>query len=162
GGRAQGRYQPLMMLGYPKSLQSKLLAVVLLTTLVALGIALGAMVAYGLRTYHKTWLADVETQAQLLGQATAPALTFDDVKVAREVGEQRDYSRRARRLSDDEVGTLVDSFNAMMAEIEKRSVENEASIRNLALEMNQRHVAQQEVMRLNRELEQRVRERTAQ
>src|SRR5205823_6430598 len=72
------------MFGYPKSLQSKLLAVVLLITLAALGIALAAMVAYGLRAYHKTWLADVETQAELLGQATAPALTFDDAKVARE------------------------------------------------------------------------------
>jgi len=273
-----------MMRGYPKSLRLKLLAVVLLTTLVAVGIALAAMVAYGLLAYHKTWLTDVETQAELLGQTTAPALTFDDAKVAREnlnllrlrpqiraaavydargalfatypagaaestfpkvpegdrvqvsdrhlivfkrivdggetlgtvylradyelydhvldyagiavavamvamlaafllslwlqrivtrpvlaiaqvareVAEQRDYSRRAKRLSDDEVGTLVDSFNDMMAEIEKRSLENEASIRDLALEMNERRLAQQEVMRLNEGLEQRVGERTAQ
>jgi CheY-like chemotaxis protein len=39
----------------------------------------------------------------------------------------RDYSERATETSDDEVGTLVESFNAMLAEIERRTVESEAA-----------------------------------
>jgi len=268
----------------PRSLGAKLVAVVLLTTLVALLVALGAMVAYDLRAYHQAWLADISTQAELLGQTTAPALAFDDAKlarenlnllrfrpqvraaavftttgktfasysvsasenrfpkapegdgvsvrgrdlvvfkrvvangetlgvvylradyelydrvqsyagiavavavvamlvafvlsswlqkivtrpilaighIAREVVEQRDYSRRAERLSDDEVGELVVAFNGMMAEIERRTDEVESSLRANSLEVAERRAAQNEVMRLNAELEQRVRDRTAQ
>lgn len=38
----------------------------------------------------------------------------------RQVRERRDYSLRVARQSQDEVGELVDSFNAMLAEIESR------------------------------------------
>ncbi len=266
------------------SLRMKLIGVVLVTTLVALLVALAAMVAYDLRAYHQAWINDMSTQAELLGQTTAPALAFDDAKlarenlnllrirpqvraaavyrasgnayatyavsasenrfprlpepdgvsvrgrdlvvfkrvvsngeilgtvylkadyelydriqtylgivtaviafamlvafalsswlqrivtrpilsvgtIAREVVEQRDYSRRAQRLSDDEVGELVGAFNDMMAEIERRTAELERSLRENANEVAERRAAQQEVMRLNTELEQRVRERTAQ
>jgi len=68
--------------------------------------------------------------------------------IAREVVEKRDYSRRAPRISEDEAAALVDSFNAMLTEIEQRT---------LALEGSKR-----EVMRLNERLEQRVQERTMQ
>ncbi|HSW05426.1 hybrid sensor histidine kinase/response regulator [Aquabacterium sp.] len=268
----------------PRSLGNKLIGVVLLTTLVALAVALGAMVAYDLRAYHQAWLSDMNTQAELLGQTTAPALSFDDAKlarenlnllrlrpqvraaavygatgalfasyaataaetrlpkmpepdgvhvrgqdlvvfkrivsngeilgtvylradyelydrvrsyggialavaltamlvafvlsarlqkivtrpilaistIAREVIEQKDYSRRAERLSDDEVGELVMSFNGMMAEIQRRTDELERSLAENAREVVERRAVQQEVMRLNTELEQRVRDRTAQ
>ena len=66
------------------SLPRKLLLVILLTTLVAVVVALGAMVAYDLRAYHRGWVDDLSTQAQLLGHTTAPALEFDDARVARE------------------------------------------------------------------------------
>jgi signal transduction histidine kinase/ActR/RegA family two-component response regulator len=266
------------------SLRMKLIGVVLVTTLVALLVALAAMVAYDLHAYHQAWVNDMSTQAELLGQTSAPALAFDDAKlarenlnllrirpqvraaavylasgnvfatyaasasenrfprlpepdgvsvrggdlvvfkrvisngeilgtvylkadyelydrvqtylgiaaaviafamlvafalsswlqrivtrpilsvgkIAREVVEQRDYSRRAQRLSDDEVGELVGAFNDMMAEIERRTAELERSLRDNAIEVAERRAAQQEVMRLNTELEQRVRERTAQ
>jgi signal transduction histidine kinase len=62
-------------------------------------------------------------------------------KVARDVMQRQDYSRRAPKATDDEVGLLADSFNGMLGEIEKRS---------------------HEVLRLNEQLEARVRERTAQ
>jgi signal transduction histidine kinase/ActR/RegA family two-component response regulator len=68
--------------------------------------------------------------------------------IAREVVQKRDYSRRAPRISEDEAAALVDSFNAMLTEIEQRT---------LALESSK-----QEVMRLNEELEGRVQERTMQ
>ncbi|HEY1231578.1 MAG TPA: ATP-binding protein, partial [Ramlibacter sp.] len=68
--------------------------------------------------------------------------------IAREVVEKRDYSRRAPRISEDEAAALVDSFNAMLTEIEQRTLAVEGS--------------KQEVMRLNERLEQRVQERTMQ
>jgi len=266
------------------SLQAKLVGVVLLTTLVALVVALGAMIAYDLRAYHRSWVNDMAAQAQLLGQTTATALAFDDSKVAtnhlavlqsrpqvraaalydargklfatytanddrtafpaapeaegvriqqrellvftpvfengelvgtvylradyelydrilsyaliavvvlavamvvayltsmrlqrlvtrpilsianvaREVVQQRDYSRRAEKMSDDEVGALVESFNDMMAETERRALENEAALAEVAREVSERRVAQQEVMRLNEQLELRVHDRTSQ
>ena len=273
-----------MTLPWPRSLQAKLIALVLLTTLAALAVALLAMVAYDLRAYHRAGVDDVGTQAELLGQTIAPALAFDDPKVAtdtlnllrlrpqvraavvygpggqvfatyaatpaerrfpslpeadvvrtqdrdlvvfsrvvvkgemlgtvylradyavfdrawdyagiavavaavamllayllsvrlqnivtrpilaigtiaREVVEQRDYSRRAERISDDEVGALVESFNRMMAEIERHSQENQQAFVRIEREVAERRTAQQEVMRLNEQLEHRVSERTAQ
>jgi len=251
------------------SLRRKFIVLVLLTTLVALLVALGAMAGYDLRAYHRGLIDDLNTQAALLGRNTAAALTFDDprvaqenlgllrirpqvaaaaiytargalfasyqragggaiparpeaegervegrellvfkriadggemlgtvflradyglvervldyagigaavlafsllvaflmasrmqrivihpildiARIAREVVERSDYSRRAQKQSDDEVGTLVDSFNGMLAEIERRTGALEA--------------ANREVLRLNEELEGRVRERTAQ
>ncbi len=266
------------------SLQTKLVSVVLLTTLVSLVVALAGMIAYDLRNYHQSWVGDMTTQAELLGQTTATALAFDDARVAtdnlallrsrpqvraaaiydergklfatypataasasfpprpgaagvhiegrdllvtativdkgemqgtvylradyalyehvvgyvgiaiavllvamgvawvislrlqrvvtrpvlaiattaREVLEQRDYSRRAQKMSDDEVGTLAESFNDMMAEIERRVQENEAALREIAREVNDRRQAQHEVMQLNERLEVRVQDRTAQ
>ena len=260
-----------------RSLRQKLVALVLLTTLVALVVALGAMVAYDLRVYHRGLIDDMNTQAALLGRTSAAALTFDDPRVAQEnlgllrfrsqvgaaaiytargaafarfqrEGEARgapaapeaegvrieardllvfkrivqdgefvgtvflradyemydrvldyagiaaavlalallvaflmtarmqrivthpildiariarevigrgDYSRRAQKLSEDEVGALVDSFNAMLAEIERRTGA-------LQREVAERARAEGEVLRLNEVLEARVRERTAQ
>jgi signal transduction histidine kinase/CheY-like chemotaxis protein len=249
------------------SLQRRLLGVTLLSSLLALFVALGAMVAYDLRAYHEGLLGDLQTQAELIGRSTAPALEFDDRKVAsdnlavlrlqprikaaaiygangarfaaygavgsdsllppraespgvrrssgggggdliivqditqdgrrigsvhlraeyvlydrvlsylgiaaivavvalvvamqlslrlqravvqpiiaigdvaRDVMQRQDYSRRAPRTTQDEVGTLADSFNGMLGEIERRS---------------------QQILRLNEELEARVRDRTAQ
>jgi signal transduction histidine kinase len=56
----------------------------LLNTLVAVVVALGAMVAYDLRAYHRSALDDVAAQAELLARTGAPALSFDDSKVAGE------------------------------------------------------------------------------
>jgi signal transduction histidine kinase/CheY-like chemotaxis protein len=267
-----------------RTLRLKLFAVVLFTTFVALVVALGGLLAYNLHVYRENLVADLTTQAELLGHMTAPALSFDDrrlatenlnllrlrpnvraaaiydargrpfatyavtdegrplpdlseadgvrtegwnlvlfkrivkdrevlgavylraehqlvsralsyigiaaivlavamliaflltaqlqklvtvpilaiSRIAREVVEQRDYSRRGDKLSDDEVGTLVDAFNDMLAEIERRTQELERSNQEIAREMGERTLAQQEVMRLNAGLETRVHERTAQ
>jgi len=42
------------------------------------------MVAYDLRLYRQSWVNDVNTQAELPGQMTAPALSFGDARVAKE------------------------------------------------------------------------------
>ena len=83
-------------------------------------------------------------------------------KVAQEVVEQQDYSRRADKTSEDEIGGLVESFNNMLTEIERRTQDLEESNDAIAREVAVRRRAQQEIMRLNEELEERVRERTAQ
>lgn len=85
---------------------------------------------------------------------------FAIASVAREVVERRDYSRRAEKISNDEVGLLVGAFNDMLAEIERRTADLEASSREIAHEAEERKRAQQEVMHLNADLEVRVRERT--
>ena len=278
---AIGTARPPMRWTY--SIRTKLVGVVLLTTLVALGVALGSMVAIDLSSSRQLWIDDVTTQADLLGQSSATALAFDDPKVAAEnlallhyrpqvraaavydargalfatylaageqarfpaspqadavlvdgdglvlfkriadkgdylgtvylrsidsererirgyvgiaigvallamlvavvlsswlqrivtrpilaidavagdVVEQGDYSRRAVRISNDEVGRLVDSFNRMMAEIEGRAIESRDALHALEHEVGERRQAQEEVMRLNDQLERRVADRTA-
>jgi signal transduction histidine kinase len=97
--------------------------------------------------------------ARLAHVVTAPV--FDVAAVAREVVERGDYSRRAPKRSDDEVGALADAFNGMLAEIERRTGALEESNLALARLVRERAVAEEEVLRLNAELEDRVSERTA-
>ncbi|MGH8726217.1 MAG: CHASE sensor domain-containing protein, partial [Burkholderiales bacterium] len=265
----------------PRSVQNKLLGVVLVTTLAALMVAIAAMVSYDLRLYHQSWIADLATQAELLGRTTAPALTFDDARVAqenlellryrpkvraaaiynargrlfaqyahagesrfpalpeadgariegdelvifkrivndreilgtvylraeyelydrllgylgiaalvslaamlvayalsrplqrvvirpllaiaevaREVTEKRNFSLRAAKLSEDEVGRLAEAFNTMLAEIERATHGLQQSNLELEREVGERRRAEQEILRLNAELEKRVKERT--
>jgi signal transduction histidine kinase len=98
--------------------------------------------------------------AQLQRIVTRPVLAI--AAIAREVVEQRDYSRRAQKLSDDEVGVLVDAFNRMLGEIERRTGELEISNAELETQIAERGRAEQQVLRLNAELEDRVLDRTAQ
>jgi signal transduction histidine kinase/ActR/RegA family two-component response regulator/HPt (histidine-containing phosphotransfer) domain-containing protein len=81
--------------------------------------------------------------------------------IAREVVEQQDYSRRVAKTTQDEVGELVDSFNDMLAEVERRTEALQASYQDVRREAEERQLAQQEVMRLNSTLEHRVYERTS-
>ncbi len=263
-----------------QSISRKILAVKLATTLAALLIAIAAMVAYDLRLYRQSWINDLNTQAELLGQMTAPALSFDDPKVAREnlallryrpkilaaaiydargrlfatyrqpagefprlpegdgvrvegndlvvfkrivsdreilgtvylradyelfdrllgylgiaaivtvlamgvaylfsrwvhrvlvrpvlaitriateVSEKRNYSLRAEKLTNDELGLLAESFNGMLAEIESATRGLQASNREAEREVGERRRAEEEVLRLNAELETRVKQRT--
>jgi signal transduction histidine kinase len=98
--------------------------------------------------------------AQLQRIVTRPILAIADV--ARDVMRDRDYSRRADKHGKDEVGVLVDSFNGMLAEIERRTEDLLASNIELEREVAVRARAEMEVTRLNAELEARVRDRTAQ
>jgi len=272
-----------------RSIRTKLVTIVMSTTLAALAVSVGTVVAYDLRGYQRALLNDVTTQAELVGHMTSAALSFDDPRlarenlamlrsrpnvraaaiydqngalfasylapgetssfpphpqevghgsksyvrdgdelvlyksivenddrlgtvylrstnqlmgrvrdyllicigttllallvawllvrrlghtittpidaitnIAREVVAKRDYSRRAPRISQDEAAALVDSFNAMLTEIEQRTLALEGSNREIAREALERALAQQEVMRLNSELEERVHERTMQ
>ena len=73
-----------MLLKGTRSVRHKLLLVVLAATLAALLVTGGSMMFYDLRTYQQTWVNDLSTQADILGRASAPALTFNDPKTAQE------------------------------------------------------------------------------
>jgi signal transduction histidine kinase len=268
-----------------RSVRQKLFAGVLLTTLSALLVAGIALVAYDLHSYHVGWEADLNTQAEVIGRASTPALQFDDTTLARnnlqllrvrpniesaalynakgalyakyvregvaeqpfpvlpgvdgvevdggnivvfrrivdnkeivgtvylsgryelfarlwsflgilalvgsfallvsvllsywlqatvtrpiqdvthlarDVVERQDYSLRATRTTQDEIGYMVDAFNAMLTEIGRRTEALESSKQTLEREVEDRRRAEAEIHRLNEELEKRVTERTAQ
>jgi signal transduction histidine kinase/ActR/RegA family two-component response regulator len=94
------------------------------------------------------------------GGITAPIVAVTEI--ARDVVATRDYSRRAPRIGNDEAAELADSFNAMLTEIEQRTRELEDSNGEIVREAQERSRAQQEIMRLNEQLEHRVDERTLQ
>jgi signal transduction histidine kinase len=91
---------------------------------------------------------------------TKPILDVTDV--ARQVMERRDFSLRARKTTQDEIGYLVDAFNDMLAEVGRRAEALEASNRSLEHEVAERQRADEDRLKLNAELERRVSERTAQ
>ena len=76
---------------------------------------------------------------------TRPVLAVG--QVAQEVMERRDFSLRAAKSTEDEIGRLAESFNGML-----QTLEHEIAVRS---------AAEQEVRTLNAELERRVEHRTA-
>jgi len=65
--RAQSRVEIVVKLPSLRSLRQKLLGMMLLTTLVALIVALAAIIGYDLNAYHRILVSDMTTQAELLG-----------------------------------------------------------------------------------------------
>jgi light-regulated signal transduction histidine kinase (bacteriophytochrome) len=78
------------------------------------------------------------------------------------VVESRDFSLRAARTTEDEIGQLVDAFNDMLAEVGRRAEALEESNRSLAREMSERQHADQALRDLNADLERRIESRTSQ
>ena len=84
------------------------------------------------------------------------------------VSVQKNFALRAEKSQDDEIGTLIDGFNAMLAEIQQR----DAALQGANLDLTQRTKqleeesaerlrAQDELRALNVTLERRVAERSA-
>ena len=71
---------------------------------------------------------------------TQPIVALTDV--AHSVMERRDFSLRVQKRSDDEVGYLVDAFNAMLGEVGRRAEALEATNRSLSREMDERRGAE--------------------
>jgi two-component system, sensor histidine kinase len=65
-----------------RSVRGKMLAVVLATTLAALLVTALALLYYNVVDYRQTQLADVRTQAEILGRASAASLAFNDRREA--------------------------------------------------------------------------------
>jgi signal transduction histidine kinase len=68
-------------------------------------------------------LASLAVSALLSGwlQSAVTAPILEVARLAGEVTESRDYSLRARKTTEDEIGRLVDSFNNMLAETSRRA-----------------------------------------
>ena len=67
-----------------RSVRTKLLVLMLTTTLVALIVAVSTLVVYDQRTYYQRWVDDLTTQADIVGRSAVPAIAFDDPRAARE------------------------------------------------------------------------------
>jgi signal transduction histidine kinase len=78
-----------------------------------------------------------------------PVLHLADT--ARAVSEQKDYSLRAEKKSDDELGHLVDAFNEMLMQIQERNGELQQAKGELERRVQERTV---ELERRNEELHQ--------
>ncbi len=76
----------------------------------------------------------------LQGALTRPI--FAVTNVAREVMQRRDFSLRAEKFTEDEIGVLVDAFNDMLSEVERRAKALEESNLSLEHEMTERHAAE--------------------
>lgn len=79
---------------------------------------------------------------------TRPVLAVS--KVARQVMRERDFSLRAEKTSNDEIGVLVDAFNGMLAEVDQRTRELEAANQALEVEMKERRAAQEALLLADR------------
>lgn len=90
----------------------------LLTNLLALVAATAAAATAGFFALNR-----------LHGRITQPMQTLVDT--ARLVGQKRDYSIRAYKWADDDIGDVVDEFNRMLGVIESRDRELEDARRNL-------------------------------
>ncbi|MGQ0547970.1 MAG: ATP-binding protein [Betaproteobacteria bacterium] len=64
------------------SVRRKTMAVVIATSVIALLVSAGAMLFYEVRAFRQTHLAELRTQAEIVGRASGPALAFKDKKAA--------------------------------------------------------------------------------
>ncbi len=80
------------------------------------------------------------TSACLQRGVTAPLLAVTDI--ARRVMSRRDFTQRAEKTTEDEIGVLVDSFNAMLAEVGRMTEALEATNRRLVEETEERRYAE--------------------
>jgi signal transduction histidine kinase/response regulator RpfG family c-di-GMP phosphodiesterase len=77
-----------------------------------------------------------------------------------QVIERRDFSARVTKSTEDEVGRLVDAFNAMLGEVGQRAHALEQSNEALQHEMHERTRVDEALRQLNTTLEERIVERT--
>lgn len=75
-------------------------------------------------------------------QASVTRPILDITGVARHVVERRDFSLRAKKTTDDEIGYLVDAFNDMLTEIARQTEALKASNQALEGQMAERSEAE--------------------
>lgn len=95
-------------------------------------------------------------------QAVVTRPILDTAAVARQVMASRDFSLRATKTTEDEIGQLVDAFNGMLAEVGRRAEALEKLNQSLGREMAERQHADEALRELNVDLERRIADRTSQ
>lgn len=80
--------------------------------------------------------------ARMQGVVSEPVVAL--ARIAAEVSSQGDYSLRAKRTTDDELGVLVDGFNRMLDRIQLREAELSKTNEELRREIAERRRAEQE------------------
>jgi signal transduction histidine kinase/CheY-like chemotaxis protein len=81
-------------------------------------------------------------------RVTGPILAVTNV--AQKIVRERDFMLRAPRTTDDEIGTLVDAFNAMLAEVSQRQQDLEESNLKLKQESDERRNAETALRRADK------------
>ena len=97
--------------------------------------------------------------AVLQRRISGPILELADT--ARAVSVNRDYSVRAKKQGNDELGLLTDAFNQMLAQIHTQDEALRKNEEQLRRALQSAEAAAEEVRALNAELEDRVSSRTA-
>lgn len=97
-------------------------------------------------------LAAVLVSLRLQSIVSTPILEL--AKTAKKVSESEDYSLRAGKHSNDEIGDLIDSFNGMLAKILKRDMDLQRAKKETEL-------ANTKLSEINETLEEKVEARTA-
>ncbi|QAU34517.1 response regulator [Janthinobacterium sp. 17J80-10] len=67
-----------------RKIAKKFMFAVMATTFLALLLAGTGMLAYDIHTFQKSWTNNLQSQANILARVNAPALEFNDIKVAKE------------------------------------------------------------------------------
>jgi signal transduction histidine kinase len=93
-------------------------------------------------------------------QISEPILAL--AETAKAVSDRRDYSVRATKLGEDELGYLTDTFNLMLGQIQEQNASLKEKEERLAKALASSEAAGEQVRRLNENLEARVRQRTQQ
>jgi signal transduction histidine kinase len=98
-------------------------------------------------------------------QISQPILSL--AETARAISDHRDFSVRAKRLGNDELGLLTDAFNQMLSEIQAQDqairgdiAERKKIEEQLRASLKEVGKAEEEIRQLNAELEERVAKRT--
>jgi len=79
--------------------------------------------------------------ANLQRTVTEPVLEV--ARLARQIMQDRNFRLRASKVSEDEVGELVDAFNGMLHEVDSQTSALEASNQHLRVEMGERRRAEE-------------------